>query len=135
VTTGTIAIIGAPRAGKTTLANELACTLALPVVHADDMIALGWSNVSDTLARLMLGDPTPAIYEGVAVVRALRKLLLLTTADSKPRVHRCIVLEQPRIALSPGQESMRRGCATMLAGIAPELVRRGVTMERHPWTL
>jgi len=137
VTPGTIAIIGAPRAGKTTLANELACTLALPVVHADDMIALGWSNVSDTLARLMIQDPTPAIYEGVAVVRALRKLLLMLTAADSPMMplQRCIVLDRPRLVLTPGQDRMRRGCETVLAGIAPELARRGVTMERHPWTL
>lgn len=128
-----IAIIGAPRAGKTTLANELACTLALPVVHADDMIALGWSNVSDTLARLMIGDPTPAIYEGVSVVRALRKLLQ-TAADGALPVQRCIVLDRPRLVLTPGQDRMRRGCETMLAGIAPELARRGVALERHTWT-
>lgn len=129
---GTIAIIGAPRAGKTTLANELACTLALPVVHADDMIALGWSNVSDTLARLMLEDPTPAIFEGVAVVRALRKLL--TTAGGALPVQRCIVLDRPRLVLTPGQDRMRRGCETMLAGIAPELERRGVIVEHPAWT-
>jgi len=132
-----IAIIGAPRAGKTTLANELACTLALPVVHADDMIALGWSNVSETLARLMIQDPTPAIYEGVAVVRALRKLLEMLTAAGSPMMplHRCIVLERPWLVLTPGQDRMRRGCATVLAGIAPELARRGVAMERPAWTL
>lgn len=125
--TCTIAIIGAPRAGKTTLARELACTLAMPVVHADDMIALGWSQVSTTLARLMHDDPQPAIYEGVAVVRALRKLL---TVGATIPVHRCIVLEQPWLKLTAGQDRMRVGCATMLAGIEPELARRGVAMER-----
>lgn len=129
-----IAIIGAPRAGKTTLADRLGAELALPVVHADDMIALGWSQVSDTLARLMIRDPQPAIFEGVAVVRALRKLLPLVAAHDVLPVKRCIVLERPRLPLTPGQERMRRGCASILQELAPALELRGMCLERPAWT-
>jgi hypothetical protein len=101
---------------------------SLAVVHADDLIGLGWSGASDVLASIMLTPQGPTIYEGVSVVRALRKLLM--AADGTLSVVRCIVLEQPRLVLSPGQDRMRRGCATVLAGIEPVLRARGVTVER-----
>lgn len=131
-----IAIIGAPRAGKTTLALELGGIMAVDqgrsvdVLHTDDWIGLGWSRVSDKVARELVtyNDEEDLIVEGVAVVRALRKALELR-ADEAP-VDRCIVLERPRVALTAGQRAMARGCATILRAIEPELVRRGVAMER-----
>lgn len=121
-----IAIIGAPRAGKTTLAQELARTTGWSILHADDMIPLGWSAASDVLADA-LGVHDHLIVEGVAVVRALRKALATRTCAP---VERCIVLERPRVRFTHGQRVMARGCATVLAKIEPELVRRGVCMER-----
>lgn len=121
-----IAICGSPRAGKTTLALELARTTGWPLVHTDDLVALGWSGVSAEVVRLLTEAPD-LIVEGVAVVRGLRKAL---AAAPGPPVDRCIVLEAPRVALTPGQRAMRAGCATILAGIAPELARRGVHLER-----
>lgn len=122
-----IAIIGSPRAGKTTLALELARTTGLPILHTDDLIPLGWSGVSDEVARALALAPD-LILEGVAVVRGLRKALA-TLADYVP-VERCIVLEHPWVALSRGQRAMARGCATVLAEVEPELLRRGVLVER-----
>ena len=121
-----IAVIGSPRAGKTTLAAELAEQHSLPIFHADDFIALGWSAASEALAARMSAD-VPCIYEGVMVVRALRKALC-QRADAP--VDRCVVLDRPRVQLTVGQAAMRRGCATVLAHIEPELRRRGVEMVR-----
>lgn len=121
-----IAIIGPPRAGKTTLAQELGRTTGWPVLHADDLIGLGWSAASDELARVLAGADH-LIVEGVAVVRGLRKAM---AARPCAPVERCIVLERPRVRLSMRQCSMARGCASILADIEPELVRRGVCLER-----
>lgn len=120
-----IAIIGAPRAGKTTLALELARTRHLRVVHADDLARLGWSAASDEIARL-IATPADLIIEGVAVVRGLRKAL----ETPGPPVECCIVLERPRSPLSRGQLAMARGCETVLRQIEAELVGRGVRLER-----
>lgn len=122
-----IAIIGSPRAGKTTLALELGRADGLPVLHTDDLIDLGWSAVSDAVALALLDDERNLIIEGVAVVRGLRKALVRPGAP----VERCIVLAQPRLVLTRGQRAMQRGCARVLAEIEPELVRRGVLMERR----
>jgi adenylate kinase family enzyme len=121
-----IAIIGSPRAGKTTLALEMQQTMGGPILHADDLIALGWSEASAEVARVLAGA-TDLIVEGVAVVRALRKAM---RASKAAPVERCIVLERPRVWLSRGQRAMQRGCAIILDQIEPELVRRGVQMER-----
>lgn len=124
-----IAIIGAPRAGKTTLAQQFGREHGYMVWHADDLIPLGWSQASDEVTNILTSyQDLDFVFEGVAVVRALRKALLLRP-DEAP-VDRCIVLERPRLTLSPRQRAMARGCATVLASIEPELVRRGVWMER-----
>ena len=122
-----IAIVGSPRAGKTTLAGVLGRELEFPIVHADDMIELGWSGASDALAAQLARADGHCIWEGVMVVRALRKAL--NVAPTRP-VDRCIVLERPWVRLTAGQRAMQRGCATILAGIEPELVRRGVEVVR-----
>lgn len=129
-----IAIIGSPRAGKTTLALELGGLMAVDVgdtvsvLHADDLIPLGWTQASDEVAReLAETHGGNLIVEGVAVVRGLRKALAATPGAP---VDRCIVLERPRVWLTRGQRAMQRGCASILRQIEPELVRRGVQMER-----
>lgn len=121
-----IAIIGAPRAGKTTLAKELRSTLGWPILHTDDLVPLGWSAASAEVARA-LHSTGHLIVEGVAAVRGLRKAL---AACSCRPVERCIILERPRLPLSRHQLAMARGCATVLAEIEPELLRRGICLER-----
>jgi hypothetical protein len=128
-----IAIIGSPRAGKTTLALRLAAELGLPVLHSDDLAWLGWHECSAEVARRMR-EPVAGIYEGVAVVRALRKNLLqlqLAPPGSRP-AERVIVLTRPRLALEPGQETMRKACASILAAIEAELRVRGTAIEYDP---
>jgi broad-specificity NMP kinase len=117
-----IAIIGSPRSGKTTLADRLHDLFGFPVFHSDDFIGLGWSEASIEVARLLEANER-CICEGVAVVRALRKLLLVH--DAKP-VDCCIVLPRPIMPLTAGQDAMRKGCSAILASIKPELARRGV---------
>jgi adenylate kinase family enzyme len=121
-----IAIIGAPRAGKTTFAKELSRTTGWPVLHTDDLMPLGWSAASAEVARV-LHSTSHIIVEGVAVVRALRKYLV--ACPCRP-AERCIVLEQPRARLTKGQLAMARGCSTVLEQIEPELLRRGIVLER-----
>lgn len=125
---GRVAIIGSPRAGKTTLAMRMSTKFALRVVHSDSLIALGWSRASDEVARLI--EAGPGIYEGVTVVRALRKLLV-RHPEVKP-VDLVVVLHTPRLELTPGQACMQAGCETILDEIEPELIARKVSME-HIW--
>lgn len=119
-----IAIVGPPRAGKTTEALRLGKELGLQVHHADDLISLGWSEASAELARRMT-EAESGVFEGVAVVRALRKMLVITS--SKP-VDRVIVLCQPHQTLEEGQRRMALGHDTVWREIAPELSRRGVEL-------
>jgi hypothetical protein len=119
-----IAIIGSPRSGKTTLADRLHTLFGFPVFHSDDFVDLGWSEASGEVARLLEANER-CICEGVAVVRALRKLLLVS--DNKP-VDYCIVLPRPIMPLTAGQDAMRKGCSTIFASIKSELARRGVYM-------
>jgi hypothetical protein len=69
-----IAITGSPKSGKTTYANRLGARFGVEVVHTDDYIDMGWSEASAHAADVM-GKPTTVITEGVAVPRALRKML------------------------------------------------------------
>lgn len=64
--------------------------------------------------------------------RAIRKWLVAhADDDAKP----CEVLYwcgAPKVELTPGQFAMHKGCATVLAGILPELQRRGVIVRELP---
>jgi SPP1 gp7 family putative phage head morphogenesis protein len=123
-----IAIVGPPRAGKSTLSEQLATMLRAPVVHADHYAYLGWSQASDALADRMLEGP--AIFEGVAVSRALRKVLARTPRSARPPVDAVIVLGTPLEPLEHGQRVMALGHDRVLAEVLPELARRGVTIIR-----
>jgi len=119
-----IAIVGGPRVGKTTTARALAARHGLPLQHADDLIPLGWSEASTRLAG-NIGAAQSGIFEGVAVVRALRKLL---EASAARPVEALVILRKPHEQLSAGQEAMRSGHDSVLDEIRPELERRGVVV-------
>lgn len=122
---GRIAILGAPRAGKTTLAAELGGL----VRHTDDLVAThDWSGASLAASR-WFDEPGAWVVEGVAVPRAARKWLA-RNETGKPFDH-AIVLRTPRQPLTPGQHTMASGCETVWAEIEPELRRRGVTIEHR----
>lgn len=126
-----VAICGAPRSGKTTLADRL----NRHTWHTDDLIdGRTWSEASEQASH-WFDMPGVWCIEGVAVYRALRKWLVRWHAY--PKRTPCdvlVVLPVPRICISPGQERMRKGCETVLAEIRPELERRGVeiVVERYP---
>ncbi len=112
-----IAITGAPRTGKTTLAHLLASRLAdrPRVLSTDTYQGLGWSECSATVAEI-LGQPGwSGIVEGVAVPRALRKML---RADPTRRpIDRLIILETVHGApLTARQDGMGQGVLAVLAG-------------------
>ena len=111
-----VAVGGWPRAGKSTMFGEAR--------HTDDLIGEGWSEASDTVAQWLL-EPGPWTIEGVAVARGLRKALALT--DEAP----CDLLvwfAQSFVELSVGQQSMAKGCDTVLSKIHSDLVDRGVAI-------
>ena len=123
-----VAVVGGPRTGKTTAARALADAHALPLRHADDLIPLGWSRASEQLAHeIRLSDG--GIFEGVAIARALRKLLELDPGQPLDAVVR---LREPYAELTPGQAAMSAGHDRVLEEILPELERRGVRVLELP---
>jgi len=118
-----VAIAGVPRAGKTTLAAQLAEERAVVALATDDLIGLGWSEASEEASR-WFDRPGPLVVEGVAVPRALRKWL--GRCDAGRPVDVLLWLGRPRQRLVPGQLAMGRGAATVLYALLPELLQRGV---------
>jgi hypothetical protein len=96
-----IAIAGAPRCGKTTLAN----LLRRPIVHGDDFMQHGWSESSQILADIVNSGGPVLVVEGVQVPRALRKGM---------RVDCVIWLSHPHVPLTKQQEAMAKGCGTVM---------------------
>ena len=115
-----VAIAGVPRAGKTTLAKKInsknLCT--------DDLIDLGWSKASQEAS--MWFDKKSFVIEGVAVPRALRKWLKAN--EGKP-CDKLIWLAKPYEKLTKGQETMAKGCLTVMNEIKQELLERGVEIS------
>lgn len=122
-----IAITGAPKSGKTRYATRLAKSLGVEAVHTDDFIDLGWSEASERAAEVM-AQPETVLTEGVAVPRALRKMLR-AAPDRKP-VDEVLVVERARQPRLPAaQASMAKGARTVLDEIRPALVRLGVEVK------
>ena len=126
-----IAVAGGPRTGKTTTAERLAQQLGLPLTHSDDLISLGWSEASDELAKRMAAAER-GIYEGVAVVRAIRKLL--ERSSDKP-IDALLILRQPFEQLTDGQRRMSRAQDTVLYEIVPRLHALGVLIAHEAYEL
>jgi broad-specificity NMP kinase len=134
-----IAIAGGPLSGKTTLGEELGLTSGTPLLRTDDlagfrwchrtqrrMATVEWSAVSEAAAARILTATGDLIVEGVAVGRALRKVLGYTTG--RP-IDRLIILTKAHEPLTPAQDAMRKGVWTVLAAIEMELRARGVEIE------
>lgn len=121
-----IAITGSPKSGKTTYANKLGERLGVNVIHTDDYMDMGWSEASEHAAAVML-RPATVVTEGVAVPRALRKMLE-ANPDRRP-VDEVVVIERRGAKLTPGQASMGKGVATVLAEIRPKLEALGVEFK------
>lgn len=122
-----VAVVGGPKAGKTTLALGIAWKLGgLRVRHADDLIGVGWSDASALLADEMLSGAS-GIFEGVAIVRALRKALALS---GRAPVDALVILPDAHEPLTDAQRAMWLAQGSILAEILPELERRGVRLVR-----
>lgn len=113
-----IAIAGVPKAGKTTLAEEIKFKKTL---RTDDLIEMGWSEASLKASKWF--DLEEFVIEGVAVPRALRKWL--ERNEGKP-CDTLIWLDTEYVVLTPGQKTMAKGCITVFNEIKPELLKRGV---------
>lgn len=110
-----ILITGAPNTGKTYMAVAQSIRLGCQLFHTDDLIEIGWSEASGEVAKL-LGRPGPWIIEGVAVPRAIRKWLKTAGPMAAP-CDRLIVLRHSWAELTPGQQTMAKGVATVLAAV------------------
>lgn len=121
-----VAIAGVPKAGKTTLAEQLdGLKLATDaLIHDHD-----WSGASQAASEWLDLRCADLVLEGVAVPRALRKWLA-RNSEGKP-VDRVVWLGSPREELTPGQATMAKGCATVWREILPELKARGVEIEER----
>lgn len=120
-----IVIAGGPRTGKTTIA----ASLRGPIKHTDDLIDLGWVPAGRAAAA-WLDLPGPWVIEGVTAPRALRRWL-----KRHPRGRPCdvvLVLARAVVPRNRGQEAMAKGCAKIMAEIAPALRRRGVRITSDP---
>ena len=91
-----VAIVGAPRTGKTTLAAT--CT-DREVIHTDDHKQAAWANQPAIIIGRTAGRER-FVIEGVQTARALRKGL---EVDAE------IVLTEPKVEVTPGQKAMGKG--------------------------
>ncbi len=121
-----VAITGAPRSGKTTLANRIVGESHTPqtVSHTDDFKHLSWSDQSLATATALNWNE---VIEGTTVARGLRKWLKANPVG-RP-VDTLFYLPTPREQLTPGQAGMASGIDTVLREIVPELRARGVAIS------
>jgi hypothetical protein len=128
-----IGITGAPDSGKTSLAYHLAGALAdhPTVVSTDSYMHLGWSESSAKVAEVLGGmvndRPWSGIVEGVALPRALRKML--RAAPTVRPLDKLIILQGIYRAdgtrgiedeLPNGKRRMAKGLLTTLTGPVDE---------------
>lgn len=118
-----VAIAGGCRCGKTTAAKRWYRGI---VRHTDDAARTDdWDSAAATIAG-WFDQPFDCI-EGVTVARALRHWL-----RSHPSGKPCdllIVLLDPYTPLTPAQQAMNKGIATVLGEIYSTLVDRGVSVS------
>jgi len=127
-----IVITGSPRAGKSVLAAALGAALSVEPRHTDELVGkLAWGEDSIEVAR-WFDAPGPWCIEGVTTVRALRKWLAAHAGDNEKPCDLVVYRAEPLEVLSKGQESMRKGCATIWAGITGALEARGVEIRVEP---
>lgn len=124
-----LVISGGPKTGKSTLTDKVIADADTRPrwMRTDDFMDLGWSEASQAVADWMtVNSDGPWIVEGVAAVRALRKMI-----DADPDVKPCdrlVILRHHFDPLTTGQESMTKGLFTVLSEITDRLTELGVTI-------
>jgi len=101
-----VAIVGAPRTGKTSLANNEAVRFALarrPVIYSDDFKHLAWGEVPPAIVAVCK-QMERFLIEGVQVARALRRGL---------EIDAVLYLDDAKAEQLPGQVVMGKGIATV----------------------
>lgn len=129
-----IMIVGGPRTGKTTLADEIRLDMEPDVLvyHTDDLIGkYDWADVPDQIITWMQYNP-PWLIEGVQTARALRRWLkkAKTLGWAGTPCDRIIVLREPKEELTKGQTTMMRGVWTVWKEVEPQLDPRVVVEYR-----
>lgn len=118
-----IAITGYPKAGKSTLAAQLAKQSGAKVLHTDDLIGShDWPALSEAVSH-WFDAPGDWIIEGVAVPRALRKWSARNPGKSAP-VDKYVYLDHVTPRLSTAQLAMGKGIVSVHRSIAPWLGKR-----------
>lgn len=102
-----IAVVGGPRAGKTTLTR----IADRPVIHTDDYMKRAWdaapyAAIADVIDLTHDQERPRFIIEGTRAVSCLRRGL---------KVDAVCVLMEPLQELTPRQEGMRKAVMTKLA--------------------
>lgn len=96
-----VAIVGPPRAGKSTLATK--CAAYREVIHTDDFRHVAYEILGVSIAGYCSSRPT-FVLEGVRAGHALRAGLQVDAA---------IWLDTPFLDLTPGQENIGKGARTV----------------------
>lgn len=110
-----VVIVGGPKVGKTTLAEELGA----PVLHTDDLIgSCSWEDVPDAIVEWM-SRPGPWTIEGVQTARALRRIV--RDRKETPKVDRIVVMTRAHAARTPQQEAMAKGIMKIWSEVEPVL--------------
>lgn len=118
-----LAICGAPRAGKSTLAALIGAELGLPVVCTDDYRTHPWPTVPDLVLR-DIRDRESWILEGTQAARVLRRWL--NERGANPMLQSVYWLDKPVLELTEGQATMAKGIRTVFADVRPLLNKLGI---------
>lgn len=137
-----VILVGAPRSGKSTYARELRqqgiptfCTDPLSLVKDPEQgvtylpEGMAWSEASRFIADYWFVAPGPWCIEGIATVRALRKV----TEDGRQRIlDTCRIVRFTRqwrnAVTKPGQVAMAKAIDTVWSEVEPSF--RAITEYR-----
>jgi dephospho-CoA kinase len=130
-----IAIIGAPRCGKSTFASKLAKRLGIDLlstgkralVATDNFIGVPWESVPDAVLDAVRGKDD-WIIEGCQTARVLRRWLREDPERAK-ELTKVYYFDRPFVKRTSGQEAMGKGIAKVWSEVRPVLIRAGVEIQ------
>ena len=119
-----ILIAGVPRAGKTTISEQIAAKQNLPLYHTDDLIeSYDWAEQSEAVAALILSYDE-YIIEGITVPRGIRKILPAPIPSDL-----IIWLPTPILTLTPGQTQMTKATHTIFNEVSPFIDFKALSIQ------